>query len=169
MDFDPFTGELWTTVNERDGLGEDVPPDFLTRVVDGAFYGWPYVYFGTYPDPTHAKAKSRTGCGGAQKIGPRAGSCPWRAFRAVGSAILSRQSISGKISARCFCRPARWRGALAVAWFRRDFYAVLRDGAPTGEIEPFLTGFIEDYDQGTVHGRPGRAGDVAGWFIAGDR
>jgi glucose/arabinose dehydrogenase len=49
--FEPVTGARWTTVNERDGLGPEVPPDFLTRVVDGAFYGWPWVCFGTYVDP----------------------------------------------------------------------------------------------------------------------
>jgi glucose/arabinose dehydrogenase len=44
MDWRPNTDELWTVVNERDNLGDDVPPDFLTLVVDGAFYGWPYAY-----------------------------------------------------------------------------------------------------------------------------
>ncbi|MEO8444174.1 MAG: sorbosone dehydrogenase family protein, partial [Gammaproteobacteria bacterium] len=55
LDFEPVSGALWATVNERDGLGENVPPDYLTRVVDGAFYGWPYVYFGTYVDPVQQK------------------------------------------------------------------------------------------------------------------
>jgi glucose/arabinose dehydrogenase len=93
MDTDPVTGELWATVNERDGLGEDVPPDYLTRVVDGAFYGWPFVYFGTYPDPTHARLN------------------PERVVEAQKTA-----SVSGKISARRFCCPT-WRCEPgAVAW-----------------------------------------------------
>ena len=52
----PGTDELWTVVNERDNLGDDVPPDYLTRVQDGAFYGWPYAYTDiggeVHPDPT---------------------------------------------------------------------------------------------------------------------
>ena len=46
MAFEPSTGVLWTVVNERDGLGDEVPPDYLTSVQDGGFYGWPYCYWG---------------------------------------------------------------------------------------------------------------------------
>ena len=49
--FEPNTDVLFTTVNERDMLGDDLVPDFLTSVRRGAFYGWPYAYFGTHPDP----------------------------------------------------------------------------------------------------------------------
>ena len=49
--FNPATGQLWATVVERDGLGDRLPPDFLTRIVAGGFYGWPYAYAGTHPDP----------------------------------------------------------------------------------------------------------------------
>jgi len=48
--WEPTTGELWTVVNERDGLGDEVPPDYLTRVVDGGFHGWPYCYWGKTVD-----------------------------------------------------------------------------------------------------------------------
>jgi len=50
MDFEPATGALWVAVNERDELGSDLVPDYMTRVRDGAFYGWPYSYFGTHVD-----------------------------------------------------------------------------------------------------------------------
>jgi glucose/arabinose dehydrogenase len=50
MDWEPNSGTLWTVVNERDGLGSDLVPDYLTRVVEGAFYGWPYSYFGDHVD-----------------------------------------------------------------------------------------------------------------------
>ncbi|MES2464059.1 MAG: sorbosone dehydrogenase family protein [Armatimonadota bacterium] len=49
--FHPTTGALWTTVNERDGLGDDLVPDFVTSLADGGFYGWPYFYLGANPDP----------------------------------------------------------------------------------------------------------------------
>lgn len=48
--FEPTTGELWTVVNERDGLGDETPPDYLTSVKDGGFYGWPYCYWGQTVD-----------------------------------------------------------------------------------------------------------------------
>lgn len=49
----PVTGELWTAVNERDGLGDNLPPDYVTQVKDGAFYGWPWYYIGAHQDPRH--------------------------------------------------------------------------------------------------------------------
>jgi glucose/arabinose dehydrogenase len=51
MDFEPWTGTLWTVVNERDELGGDLVPDYLTSVHDGSFYGWPYSYYGDHLDP----------------------------------------------------------------------------------------------------------------------
>jgi glucose/arabinose dehydrogenase len=152
MDFDPFTGDLWTTVNERDGLGEDVPPDFLTRVVDGAFYGWPYVYFGTYPDPTHAKLNPDR-VAEAQKIA-----------RVPDLALGAHSVPLGLMFYRGSQFPQEYRRGAFVA--RRGgvarsqllgfdvIFVPFSDGGPRGEIQPFLTGFIEDYDQGTVHGRP---------------
>ena len=50
MDFLPGTGTLWTTVNERDEIGSDLVPDYMTSVKDGAFYGWPYSYYGNHID-----------------------------------------------------------------------------------------------------------------------
>jgi glucose/arabinose dehydrogenase len=48
--WEPVTGQLWTVVNERDGLGDETPPDYLTSVIDGGFYGWPYCYWGQTVD-----------------------------------------------------------------------------------------------------------------------
>ena len=55
----PATGELWASVNERDELGDDLVPDYLTRVKEGGFYGWPWFYLGANPDPRHAKNPHR--------------------------------------------------------------------------------------------------------------
>src|SRR5262249_59315724 len=49
----PQTGDLWCSTNERDGLGDDLAPDFITRVREGAFYGWPWFYIGANEDPRH--------------------------------------------------------------------------------------------------------------------
>jgi glucose/arabinose dehydrogenase len=61
--WEPNTGALWTVVNERDGLGDETPPDYLTRVIDGGFYGWPYCYWGRTVDdrvqPQDAAAVAR--------------------------------------------------------------------------------------------------------------
>ena len=51
--WEPQTGALWTVVNERDGLGNDLPPDYLTSVKDGGFYGWPIAYIGPHAEPRH--------------------------------------------------------------------------------------------------------------------
>ena len=152
MDFDPASGDLWTTVNERDGLGEDTPPDYLTRVVEGAFYGWPYVYFGTYPDPTH------------QKLNPEQVAAAQETARVPDLALGGHTVPLGLLFYRGDSFPARYRAGAFVA--RRGGVSRVRflgldvvfipfaDGSPTGDIEPFLTGFVKDYDKGTVHGRP---------------
>ena len=51
MAWEPGSGELWTVVNERDNIGDDLVPDYLTHVRQGGFYGWPFSYFGTHIDP----------------------------------------------------------------------------------------------------------------------
>jgi glucose/arabinose dehydrogenase len=53
MAVNPATGDLWCSANERDGLGDDLPPDYVTRVRDGGFYGWPWYYIGANEDPFH--------------------------------------------------------------------------------------------------------------------
>jgi glucose/arabinose dehydrogenase len=55
--FYPRTDDLYVTVNERDGLGDDLPPDYLTRVQKGDFFGWPYAYIGNHPDPDYGKKR----------------------------------------------------------------------------------------------------------------
>ena len=152
MDNDPFTGDLWATVNERDGLGEDVPPDFLTRVVDGAFYGWPYVYFGTYPDPTHARLNPER-VAAAQKtarvpdLALGAHSVPLGLLFYRGNQFPDKYRRGAFVARRGGVSRARLLGFDVV-------FVPFANGDPVGEIEPFLSGFIEDYDQGTVHGRP---------------
>jgi glucose/arabinose dehydrogenase len=152
IDFEPATGDLWTTVNERDGLGADVPPDFLTRVLDGAFYGWPYVYYGTYADP------------GQLKLFPRKVAAAKKTARVPDLALGGHSVPLGLRFYRGKSFPDKYRHGAFVARRggvgRAQFlgydvvYIPFENGLPTGRIEPFMTGFIADPDNSTVHGRP---------------
>ncbi len=143
----PETGQLWASVNERDGLGDDLVPDYITRVNDGDFFGWPWFYMGGTWDPRHEgkhpelKSKVKTP---DVLIQPH-------------SASLEMVFYTG----RQF--PAEHRNsafaALHGSWNRalRTGYKVIRvplnGGAPaTGGYEDFLTGFVTA--EGQVWGRP---------------
>ncbi len=149
--FDPATGDLWTTVNERDGIGADTPPDYLTRVVDGAFYGWPYVYFGTYPDPTWANkdpAAVADAAGRARVPDLALGghSVPLGLLFYKGRSFPSRYRQGAFVARRAGVGRASFIGPDVI-------FLPFADGSPTGEIEPFLTGFVADDAKGTVRGR----------------
>ena len=84
MDWEPTTGKLWTAVNERDELGNDLVPDYMTSVTPGGFYGWPYSYYGQHvdtrvsPQRSDLVAKALTpdyaGCWSARMGGPASAS-----------------------------------------------------------------------------------------------
>ena len=102
--FEPKTGVLFTSVNERDGLGEDLPPDYFTSVMkDGGFYGWPYSYIGQNVDPRVNPQKpelvAKAICSGCV-----AGS----ASRAIAVCVLHRQTISVQINGSVFFVRARF-------------------------------------------------------------
>ncbi len=142
----PAGGALWCAVNERDGLGDNLPPDYATRVTAGAFYGWPWFYIGDHPDPRLDGAGSPL----AARI-----SVP-DVLIAPHSAPLGIAFYDGTLF------PPAYRGdafvALHGSWNRshRTGYKIvrlrMRDGQPTGEVEDFLTGFVAS--DGAVWGRP---------------
>ncbi|MGP8157575.1 MAG: PQQ-dependent sugar dehydrogenase [Candidatus Acidiferrales bacterium] len=143
----PQTGELWCSVNERDGLGDNLVPDYITHVEDGGFYGWPWWYMGGHQDPrhdgTHPELKDKV-------ITP--------------DVILQPHNASLGITfyeAHQF--PTKYRGDLFASehgsWNRsvRAGYEVIRvplhhTGHSTGEYQDFVTGFI--LPDGNVWGRP---------------
>lgn len=157
--YEPARGALWTTVNERDGLGEDVPPDYLTEVVDGAFYGWPYVYFGTYPDP------------GWQRRDPQRVAEAARRARVPDLALGGHSVPLGLLFRRAGGWPAPYEAGAFIA--RRGgggrvrylgydvVFVPFRDGRPAGPPQPFLGGFVADYDKGEVYGRPVDVAELA--------
>lgn len=143
-----FDGDsLLAVVNERDGLGDDLPPDYLTRVTPHGFYGWPWYYIGAHPDPEHHKDAHPELAGGVLTpdllIQPH--SAP------LGLAVYEGAQY-----------PADYKGDVFVAlhgsWNRatRTGYKIVRvrmkNGVPTGEYDDFVTGFL--LPNGTVWGRP---------------
>jgi len=140
------SGTLWCSTNERDGLGDNVPPDYITRVRDGAYYGWPWYYIGAHEDPRHAGERPDL----KDKI-------------TVPDVLLQAHSASlGMTFYDATQFPAEYRGNIFAAehgsWNRskRTGYKVIRvlmkDGAPTGEYEDFATGFV--INDSEVWGRP---------------
>jgi glucose/arabinose dehydrogenase len=146
MTVQPSNGALWCVVNERDGLGDDLPPDFATRIVESAFYGWPWYYIGAHQDPLHKGERPDL-------------------FSQVTTPDVLIQPHSAPLGIVFYEAgrfPAQYQGdafvALHGSWNRakRTGYKVVRlimkDGAPTGAYEDFLTGFVAD--DSTVWGRP---------------
>ena len=142
----PATGELWTSVNERDEIGDDLVPDYITRVQDGGFYGWPWFYMGGIQDPRHA------------------GKHPELKEKVITPDVLV-QSHSASLDMTFYDGkqfPADYREHAFAAehgsWnrARRTGYKVIRvpttGGKATGEYIDFLTGFVTP--EGNVWGRP---------------
>jgi glucose/arabinose dehydrogenase/cytochrome c2 len=140
------TGELWCSTNERDGLGDDLVPDYITRVRRGGFYGWPWFYLGDHEDPRHAGERPEL----ASTV-------------TVPDVLLQAHSASLQMTfydATAF--PPKYRGAafasLHGSWNRgkrtgpKVIAVPLQDGVPTGEYEDFMTGFVVDDD--AVWARP---------------
>lgn len=143
----PKTGELWCSVNERDALGDNLVPDYITHVQDGGFYGWPWWYMGAHQDPRHA------------------GKHPELRNKAiVPDVLLQPHNASLELTfydGKQF--PAEYQGDIFSpqhgSWNKaaRTGYEVIRvplhqTGNATGEYEDFLTGFV--LNNGDVWGRP---------------
>lgn len=148
MAWAPGTNVLWTAVNERDGLGDDLVPDYITSVKKDGFYGWPYAYFGQHEDPRLKGVKPDLV---AKTLVPDV---------AVGShtASLGLTFYTGDKF------PAKYSGAAFVgqhgSWNRSALsgykvaYVPFKNGKPVGGLQDFLTGFIADEAKGDVYGRP---------------
>jgi len=142
----PSTGDLWCSTNERDGLGDNLVPDYITRVREGAFYGWPWYFVGDHEDPRHKG--ERPDLAGKVTV-PDVLLAPHSA--SLEMTFYDGQSFPNDMHGDIFA-------ALHGSWNRstRTGYKVirvhLRDGIPTGEYEDFLTGFVIDDDH--VWGRP---------------
>lgn len=143
---EPSTGDLWASVNERDGLGDDLPPEYITRVKEGGFYGWPWFYIGGHQDPRHEGKHPEL----KDKV-------------IVPDVLLNPHNASlGLVFYDGKAFPKRYRGGIFAAqhgsWNRsvRTGYEVIfvpfKGGKAKGEYEDFLTGFVTP--EGDVWGRP---------------
>jgi glucose/arabinose dehydrogenase len=160
--FEPATGVLWTTVNERDELGSDLVPDYLTAVRDGAFYGWPFSYFGDHVDPRVEPPRPDLV---AQAVVPDYALGPHTA--SLGLAFADgAQSLPDELRSGAFI-------GQHGSWNRRPrsgykvIFVPFEDGRPAAEPVDVLTGFVNG--DGDALGRPvGVAIDRHGALLVAD-
>ncbi len=142
----PITGELWCSTNERDGLGNNLVPDYITHVQEGGFYGWPWWYMGGHQDPRHVgkhpELQSRV-------VTPDIILNPH--FASLELMFYQGSQLPAEFKGDGFaCEHGSWNRA------QRSGYEVVRlpmhNGHATGEYEDFLTGFVTS--DGQVWGRP---------------
>ena len=161
MDWQPQSGVLWTAVNERDEIGSDLVPDYMTSVKDGAFYGWPYSYYGQHVDE---RVKPPRADLVAKAIAPDYALGPH-------TASLGLAFYGGKLL------PAHYANGAFVgqhgSWNRkppsgyRVIFVPFAGGEPAGPAEEVLTGFLNS--DGEAYGRPvGVAVDRAGALLVAD-
>jgi glucose/arabinose dehydrogenase len=141
------TQTLWTAVNERDALGDDLVPDYLTSVKEGGFYGWPHSYFGQNEDP---RIKEKRPDLVAKAIVP---DVPLGAHTAsLGLAFYTQKSFPTKYHNGAFiAQHGSWNRSLLSGY--RVVFVPFENGKPTGKPEDFLTGFMVDAEK-KVYGRP---------------
>jgi glucose/arabinose dehydrogenase len=149
MAWEPETGALWVAVNERDGLGDELVPDYLTGIKPGAFYGWPYCYFGQHRDPRAAKLDDSGLV--ARTVVPDLALGSHTA--SLGLVFYQGKSFFGKYQGGAFvAQHGSWNRS-ALAGYRIVFIP-FSQGHPSGPPEDFMTGFIRDLPSGEVYGRP---------------
>lgn len=154
LDFHPVTGELYTTVNERDQLGDDLVPDYFTQVKQGGFYGWPYAYLSpNLLDPRHVEANQSVRPDlAAQTITP---DVLFQAHSAaLGVQFYDRQKFPSKYHNGAF---AAFRGSWnrdRGTGYKIVFVPFGQDHQPLGYYEDFLTGFLLNPDAPDTFARP---------------
>ena len=144
----PQTGQLWASVNERDGLGDNLVPDYITRVADGEFYGWPWFYMGGNQDPRHEgkhpELKTRVKTPDVL-LQPHTASLQMMFYTGTQFPAEHRDSIFA-------AQHGSWNRSLRTG-YKLIRVPLNRSAAPaSGDYEDFLTGFVTE--EGDVWGRP---------------
>lgn len=148
MDWEPVTGNLWTAVNERDELGDDLVPDYATHVQKGGFYGWPYAYFGPIEDP---RMKGQRPDLVEKTIVPdiELGSHT----SSLGLAFYTGNQFPDKYKNGMFIgQHGSWNRSTLSGY--KVLFVPFQNGRPASPAEDFLTGFVVDSQRGVVYGRP---------------
>jgi glucose/arabinose dehydrogenase len=142
----PETGDLWASVNERDELGDHLVPDYITRVRDGGFYGWPWFYIGPNQDPRHEGEHPELR---AKVIVPDV--LVQSHSASLGVTFVAGEQLPAKYRMNAFAAEhGSWNRARRTGY--KVVYAPLNKGIPTGEYVDFMTGFVTA--DGDVWGRP---------------
>jgi glucose/arabinose dehydrogenase len=143
------TNTLWTAVNERDELGDDLVPDYMTGIKEGGFYGWPYAYFGKNPDP-RMKDDPRPDLVN-KTIVPDVALGSHTA--SLGLAFYDKQSFPAKYHNGAFVgQHGSWNRSTLSGY--KVLFVPFANGKPAAAPEDFLTGFIANADKSEVYGRP---------------
>ncbi len=143
--WEPTTGALWTVVNERDGLGDETPPDYLTSVVDGGFYGWPYCYWGKTVDDRVRQdaAKVATALTPDFALGGHTAS--------LGLCWLPEGTLPGFPDGMVIGQHGSWNRSKLSGY--RVVHVPFQDGKPSGPPRDILSGFLAP-DEKASYGRP---------------
>jgi glucose/arabinose dehydrogenase len=161
LGWEPRTGALWTAVNERDELGSDLVPDYMTSVQDGGFYGWPFSYYGQHVD---TRVREQRPDLVARALVPDYALGPHTA--SLGLAFYEGTLLASHYSGGVFVgQHGSWNRRPRSGY--RVIFVPFADGKPAGEAEDILTNFVDD--AGEAHGRPvGVAIDAKGALLVAD-
>lgn len=145
MAWEPTRGQLWTVVNERDGLGDETPPDYLTSVQDGGFYGWPYAYWGKIvddrvPQDPDLVAKALTP---DYALGGHTAS--------LGLCWMPKGTLPGFGDGMVIGQHGSWNRSKLSGY--KLIFVPFENGAPSGPAQDILSGFLSA-DEKTAYGRP---------------
>jgi glucose/arabinose dehydrogenase len=143
--FEPTTGALWTVVNERDGLGDETPPDYLTSVQDGGFYGWPYCYWGRIVDDRVPQDPALV----ARAITPDFALGGHTA--SLGLCWLPAGTLPGFPDGMVIGQHGSWNRSKLSGY--RVAFVPFENGKPSGPMRDILTGFLSP-DERFSYGRP---------------
>jgi len=145
---EPATGRVWTSVNERDELGDDLPPDYFTSLKDGGFYGWPYSYIGDNVDPRvkqeHPELVKRAMIPDVL-LGAHVAPLQFAFYN-------GKQFPESYWGGAFVCEHGSWNRAKRSGY--QVAFVAFKDGQPSADPVPFLTGLVPDPSQKDVLGRP---------------
>lgn len=148
MDWNPANNELWSAVNERDELGDGLVPDYITSVKQGAFYGWPYSYYGQNEDPR------MKGLGKDLVAKALVPDVPVGNHTAsLGIAFYDKDAFPAQYKNGAFvAQHGSWNSSVLTGY--KVLFVPFKNGKPSGKPQDFLTGFIADEKGADVYGRP---------------